>query len=383
MNVQKLMTLLEQSEGPKLDFKEDMNLTVESGKKELAKDVIAIANSQGGRGYLVIGVKDKTKAIIGIEDGRYSEERIQQILSLRTEPPINVRVEYIDLVDQTVCVITIFRSYQKPHQMLQTGAFYIRRGSTTDVARREEIAAMLQRGGQIHTETIPLLRMSLDVYDQDLMNTYLARMNMPGQADNLPLLANLGYVHFDREGDSYCPTIGGMLLFCKEPQIYLPHLGIRIVDALHEGTSVTRLKGNVFSLMDQTSAYLNGLKTSYPVSAIEEAVFNAILHRDYFDNSRDILVYLSRGKVVVSNPGSIYGRERINNILYEYDTKRRNNWLYHQMLALDTKQRFIRAGTGLSTIKTKLKSHGRVRILNLRKIDLFKVVLPGIESIHE
>ncbi len=61
MNSQKLQYLLSQEEGPKLDFKASLSLKTASGKKELAKDIIAIANSQGGRGYLVIGVADKTK----------------------------------------------------------------------------------------------------------------------------------------------------------------------------------------------------------------------------------------------------------------------------------------------------------------------------------
>ena len=47
MNSQKLQYLLSQEEGPKLDFKASLSLKTASGKKELAKDIIAIANSQG------------------------------------------------------------------------------------------------------------------------------------------------------------------------------------------------------------------------------------------------------------------------------------------------------------------------------------------------
>jgi len=133
--------------------------------------------------------------------------------------------------------------------------------------------------------------------------------------------------------------------------------------------------------MDESSKYLRALEVNYPIEAIEEAVYNAVLHRDYFDNSRDILIYLSHKKVVISSPGSIFGREKVNNIIHQYDSKRRNNWLYHQMLTLDEKRRFIKTGTGLQFIKQQLKPFGRVQILNLRKIDLFKVVLPGIEGL--
>ena len=83
MDEHKLLSLLKGEEGPKLDFKERIDIATESGKKELSKDIIAMANSQGGRGYLIIGVQDKTKKILGIESKKYSEETIQQIISLR------------------------------------------------------------------------------------------------------------------------------------------------------------------------------------------------------------------------------------------------------------------------------------------------------------
>lgn len=383
MNKQKLQYLLSQKEGPKLDFKAKLNLKTASGKKELAKDIIAIANSQGGRGHLIIGVEDKTKKIIGVTPGTYDEERIQQVLTLRCDPPVNIRVEYLEHEQKHVCVITIFRSYKKPHQMLQTGAFYVRRGSTTDVARRDEIASMLQRGGLINNEQMPVLRMGLDVYDEYLMKKYLTRLNLGDQYGNYELLANLGYIHYDRDTDSFCPTIGGLLLFCETPQDYFPHLGIRIIDMLDASKKTVHLKGNLFRMMDEASKYLRALEVNYPIVAVEEAIFNAVLHRDYFDNSRDILVYLSHKKVVVSSPGSIFGREKVDNIVHQFNTKRRNNWLYHQLLTLDEKRRFIKMGTGLQYIKQHLKPYGRVQILNLRKIDLFKVVMPGIERLSK
>jgi len=383
MNSQKLQYLLSQEEGPKLDFKASLNLKTASGKKELAKDIIAIANSRGGRGYLVIGVEDKTKRIVGVEPGEYDEERIQQVLTLRCDPPINIRVEYIEVETQYVCIITVFRSFKKPHQMLQTGAFYLRRGSTTDVARRNEIASMLQRGGLINNEQMPVLSMGLDVYDNTLVKRYLSRLNLGDQTENYGLLANLGYIHYDRDTDSFCPTIGGILLFCETPQIYFPHLGIRIIDMLGVAKNTVHIQGNLFKMMDEASKYLRALNVKYPIEAIEEAIFNAVLHRDYFDNSRDILVYLSHKKIVISSPGAIFGREKVNNIVHQFDSKRRNNWLYHQMLTLDEKRRFIKMGTGLQFIKQELKPYGRVQILNLRKIDLFKVVLPGIEGLSK
>jgi len=66
MDCHKLRRLLKKEEGPKLDFKAEYDLSTESGKKELTKDVIAIANSRGGRGYIILGIEDKTKRVLGM-----------------------------------------------------------------------------------------------------------------------------------------------------------------------------------------------------------------------------------------------------------------------------------------------------------------------------
>ena len=82
----KLKSLIKRQEGTKLDFKLKLSLQYESGKKELAKDVCAIANSKGGRGYIIIGIEDKTRKVVGLADNNLiKEEQIQQIISSRCE----------------------------------------------------------------------------------------------------------------------------------------------------------------------------------------------------------------------------------------------------------------------------------------------------------
>ena len=68
MDNKKLLSLIKREEGPKLDYKVRLELWTESGKKELAKDISAIANSKGGRGYLIVGIEDKSKEVIGVKE---------------------------------------------------------------------------------------------------------------------------------------------------------------------------------------------------------------------------------------------------------------------------------------------------------------------------
>jgi predicted HTH transcriptional regulator len=379
MNLQKLEYLLSREEGAKLDFKAEMDVTTQSGKKELAKDIIAMANSHGGRGYIVIGVRDKTKEIIGLPSEHLNEERIQQVLGLRTNPPINVRVEYFIVEGKRICVITIFRSFKRPHQMVQNGAFYIRRGSTTDVARREEIADMFQNGGLINNEQIPLLNMTIDIYSDKLIKDYLNRLNLGGQDNNHSLLCTLGFMHYDKYEDKLCPTVGGILLFCENPQTYIPSLGVKIFDRTSGKKKIYQIEGNIFELIEKTMHHLAPHRDYYPVEAIEEALCNALLHRDYFDMTRSVVIHLRTDKVIISNPGSIFGNERLSSLYHQYNPRRRNGWLYEKVIQIDDRGRFLKQETGMSYIKKLCKSYGSVRYINMKKINLFKVILPGIK----
>lgn len=380
MDKQKIKALLKQHEGPKLDFKSKLDLSTESGKKELAKDVLAIANTQGGRGHILIGVEDKTKVIIGTDPDDYSEERIQQVLSLRCDPPVTVRAEQVKYEGKMLVLITIFRSYNKPHQMLQTGAFYLRRGSTTDIARRDEIAGMLQYNGMLSYEQVPLFNLSLDVLNKDALYKYLVKRHLQEEDLNLNLLKELGIIHYDADSVEYFPTMGGLLLFADAPEKYMPHLGIQILNHLGPEEASVHIGGNVNGLVTHLKAYLNSLKEAYPFEAVMEAAQNAILHRDYFDTSRSIVILLSWDTVQVSNPGAIYGNERLSNLQSEQNPGRRNHWLYHQLLIFDESRQFSGSGRGLKVIKDAFSEKGKVKFLNIRKSNTFKVVMPGFKA---
>ena len=173
MEKKKILSLIKRDEGLKLDFKLKLDLSNESGKKELAKDICAIANSSGQRGYIVVGIQDKTKKIIGIkEDEMFKEEQVQQIIASRCEPPIPLRVDFIDINNKTVGVISIYDGGQKPYQVRENGAFYIRRGSTTDVMRKQELIAMLEENLSLTIETCPLIRSNINLLNMDLVNRY-------------------------------------------------------------------------------------------------------------------------------------------------------------------------------------------------------------------
>jgi len=370
----KLKQLLKREEGPKLDFKATLSLSTESDKKEFAKDVIAMANSRGGRGYIIFGVEDKTKRILGIDPGNFSEEQIQQIICNRCDPPVPISVEFVDVEEKIIAVISVFRSSHKPHQMIQNGAFYVRRGSTTDVARRSEIANMFQENGLMSFETVILKNAGMDELVDSLIKQYFVNLGIADDTPKQALMEAMGIIGQDMEYEDMHPTIGGLLLFGKNPSIFLPHVYIKV-----SCDNETRcFYGNILNMLDDATEYI-GLKLDnpdYPLDAVSEVIANAIAHRDYLDNSRGISVTISNKRIEVSNPGSLIAGNSVNSFMKENNPIRRNPWLYQRLLTLDTKKRFLKSGLGLTRIKNALAGIGEVKYLNIGSQNLFKVILP-------
>jgi ATP-dependent DNA helicase RecG len=376
MNSSKLKQLLKQEEGPKLDFKASLCLSTESEKKELTKDVIAMANSKGGRGYIVFGIEDKTKELLGIDSTDFKEEQIQQIIYNRCDPPVPISVDFVHLEDKLVAVVTVFRSNHQPHQMMQNGAFYIRRGSTTDTARRNEIANLFQDYGLMTYETVLLKNANMDELDFDLIKQYFKNLNVISEKPSEVILEAMGIIGQKVEGETYHPTIGGLLLFGKNPTIFLPHNYIKVTNR----DDARCFYGNILKMLDDVCEYLKDIidDKSYPIEALNEAIANALAHRDYLDSSRGIAVSINDKNIEISNPGALKANNSVYRFIKENNPERRNSWLYQRLLTLDNQKRFLKSGIGLGRIKKDFKDIGEVKFLNIGSQNLFKVIIPRL-----
>lgn len=378
MDRKKLLSLIKRDEGLKLDFKLKLDLSNESGKKELAKDICAIANSSGQRGYIVVGIQDKTKNIIGIKkDDMFKEEQIQQIITSRCEPPIPLRVDFIDINNKTIGVISIYDGGQKPYQVRENGAFYIRRGSTTDVMRKQELVALLEENLSLTIETCPLIRTSIDILNMDLVNKYFAHKGIMVTDENREfLLLSSGIAYNDRDGSALKCTYGGLLVFCDTNYIYIPNNMIKIVNKLHDTYGeVSIIQGNLIDMVDKAEKkILEIMPDDYPSDAIVESIKNAVLYREYFDLNRIVEITIDNNNIIISSPGEFID-ENVKGERTNYN--KRNIWLYEKLITIDDEKRFLNNGKGFTRIRDAFKNRGKVKFVNSRVEHSFKVILPG------
>lgn len=383
MNKKKLKSLLKSSEGVKLDFKLQLDLNVETGKKELAKDICAIANSRGGRGYLIIGVEDKTKKVVGIEKDSLNEEQVQQIISSRCEPPIPISLEIVDYEEVYVAVITIFQSNQKPYQLRENGAFYIRRGSTTDTMRKQELITIFQESTNLNIELTPIIKSRIYNFDTALIDTYFKKHGIEVNDENrIAFMENTGMIYLDDESKEYYGTLGGLLVFSKINYLYIPSNMIRIVNNVNENyNELIIIQGDLLSMLYRSKEILEEiLPKNYPVAAVYEGIKNALIYRDYTIINKEIEVILGYNSVNVISPGILL-KDNSNHNTSSHNYIRRNMWIYEKLVVLDESKSVTHSGRGFTKMKKAFKNYGKIIFINSIKDNIFKVIYPGISSI--
>lgn len=131
-------------------------------------------------------------------------------------------------------------------------------------------------------------------------------------------------------------------------------------------------------MLDDASGYMRSIikVEGYPFNALEEVIANALVHRDYLDVTRGIVITVKDKNIEVSNPGALIANNSVYSFSRENNPDRRNPWLYQRLLTLDSKRRFMKSGLGMKRVKKAFAEIGPVKFINIGSQNLFKVLLP-------
>jgi len=132
-----------------------------------------------------------------------------------------------------VAVVSIAMGTSKPYVLRHNGRedIYVRVGSTSRLATREQQARLFESGGMLHSEALPVSGASFEAMDRQRLQDYL--VNLVGDS-NLPTTHD-GWLHrmvglgFMTESTGVAPvcTIAGLVLFGRTPHRYLRQAGVR------------------------------------------------------------------------------------------------------------------------------------------------------------
>jgi len=366
-----LLELIQNGENSWVEFKRD-DRTTKDFSGDFAKEVVAFSNGRGGK--IIIGVEDNGN-IAGLS-GEGFEEWVMNICRTLVHPGVIPFYEEIKIDE--LCksaVVHIDMGYSKPYYIErgERRVYYIRVGSTSREATREELARLFQASGAYHYDVAPLPTTSFESLDQNRLAEYFKKYRSKDLTTLHPvevkkLLINSDILKQTEYGE--VASVGGLLFFGKEPQRFLPQSGITF--ALFRGTEVTEeyferadIEGTATRLIDETVkliqknilhiAHVKGLKrkeVSIPKEVLREAITNAVAHRDYTILGARVRVYMFTDRIEVRSPGSLPNTVTIEKMKVGSISVARNPFIVNYLVELKYVERL---GRGILFIIQKME----------------------------
>ena len=325
-----LLEIIANGENSGVEFKRDDLRT-----QDLAKELVAFSNLEGG--LALLGVEDD-----GTITGLTRQDLEAWVMSVCRDKIRPAIVPFFEVVrgvkgNNDVAIVRVTRGYHVHALWHNTiNRYLLRVGTQSREASPEELARLFQQRGSIRAELRPVSGATLANLDRRRLRNYFGDIrgqDVPADDDEKAwqsLLINTEIM--TEEG----VTVGGMLLFGKTPNRFLPHAGIDA--AAYPGTEPdydaqerTALRGPMTPLLSKGGDIVeNGLveqalnfvqrntrvtveaqggrrveRPVYPPDALREGIVNALIHRDYLLTSTDIELALYSDRLEIVSPGRL------------------------------------------------------------------------------
>ncbi len=365
--------LYELINSPEETFRVEKTISVNRASK-FGEAICAFANDlpdEGKSGDLLVGVNDNNEI-----EGLSLDEQIEQTLldfsrdgRIIPSPTIFTKIFHLEKGD--VCVAEVLPSTLPPVRF--NGKICVRKGPRREYATEQEEKILIEKRNRLGVtfDVQACMKSKLDDLDVKLFKlSYL-----PLAIDEDTLLANnreielqLGSLQF-YDMQNISPTNAGILMFGVNPLFYIPGAYIQyvkfdgkelsdndVVEKQFSGDYVTQfaqlksfIETNVVEkhLPELGSAY----EYNYPQKALEELIYNAVIHNDYSVNA-PIKFYEFTDRIEIINNGGLYGNARNN---FPNNNDYRNPILAGAAKVLGYVNRF---GVGIQRAKRALHKNG-------------------------
>ena len=355
MDKKEIEFISQEGEGLKIEFKESI-----SG---IDKEIVAFANSNGGRIFL--GIDDRNE-IKGIRITNKLKSQIQDIVR-NCDPQIKIDLSSKDdsgepEESENVLIINVPEGKDKPYKC--SSGFYLRQGANSQKMNRDEIIEFINGEGKLKFDKSIT---DIKEHDSKLVLEYLDKAGIK-QKTSKDTLFNLGVAN--KEGFL---NNTGILFFTRNPKKFL--INAYITCARYKGIekiNVIDRKDFEEDLASQVEQAIEFVKRNtrleyeikglyrkeipeYPIEAVREAILNAVMHRDYFETGANVQIDIFDDKLTITNIGGLIKpltKEKLGKLAV-----RRNPLiadLFHRIHLVE------KMGTGINRIKEECKKHGNV-----------------------
>jgi predicted HTH transcriptional regulator len=267
---------------------------------------------------LLLGVEDRTRAVVGIDDPLAVEGRIMNLAADGIRPQILPEVEILTHRRTALVAVTVFPGALRPYYVQslgRDGGSFVRVGSSNRRASAEILAELDRTARNVGFDEQPMPDLKPNDLDLDLVRSRFSGVGELGPRD----LAALNLLV--RVGGKEVPTVGGILLFGRDRLRHFPDARIRlarfagsdrteITDRAEAGTDPVRAIEDVLAFLRRSTSMgmeIEGARRrdlpQFPPAALREAVVNAVVHADYSQTGSPIRVAVFDDRIEIENPG--------------------------------------------------------------------------------
>ena len=308
----------------------------ERHREAVADELSALANTWGGA--CLIGVSKKTRDIVGIPVDRLDtvERLVCETCIQLVDPPLTPTIHHCRLPamaggEAAVIKVEVARSlflHRRPRRYLH------RLGDRTLPISSGHLARILYARSKHFFDMRPVSDAKLADLSRELWERF-----RPHGADDEPaeLLTKIGMARPDHRS-VLRPTVAGVLMASTDPRLWLPDAYVRAV--AYRGTGnrtcgpadacrvdAADISGPLDLQVSDACRFVarnmrttgsngrdRGGRPQFDMTAVFEAILNAVAHRDYSIHGSKIRLHLFQNKLELYSPGALPGSMTIDNL---------------------------------------------------------------------
>lgn len=333
-------------------------------KDEYLKQLCGFANSQGGIMYL--GVNDNGE-VVGLQHTKRLLEEIPN-------KGVNLMglVLQVDLLFENGLPCLSITVPQSSQAVSLRGKYYLRSGSTTQLLNSFSLQNFLLKRHNLSWDEIGVETASFEDIDilsvKKFVDLAISANRLTADARNLPIDQLFENLHL--MDDAKYIKRHALLAFASDPMRFFPSMSVKIGRFLSETNIVVQdvIESNLFIMIEKVmdilkTKYLKSIisykgihreeQLEYPVTALREAILNALIHRDYTGAITQIRV--DNDRLEIWNAGMLPEELKIEMLNKQHASIPRNKSLAN----LFFKAGYIESwGRGTIAISSECKEYG-------------------------
>jgi predicted HTH transcriptional regulator len=321
VNAIELLDIISIGETSKVQFKRELD-----NQDKVAAEIIAFSNSKGG--ILLFGVEDKTGRITGMDyqELQRTGNRIATIANDFIKPLVYVTTEVVqvDTINgkRNILLVYVDEGLAKPYKD-RNGTVWIKQGADKrKMTDNAEILRLFQQSGTLFVDEMIVANTGESDIDSEKVFEYVRKtQKMPNKIEEMVAVQLYKNLNILRKNNL---TLGGLLFFSKNPQLYKPVFCIKAVSFFGNniGGSEYRdsrdITGTIPELFSEGMRFFNSNlkylqagqnfnstgKLEISEIALEELLQNALVHRDYSKNA-PIRLMIFDNRIEIVSPGCL------------------------------------------------------------------------------